>query len=363
MLQLAFFVFWLFLAVVRAEDLDPDSTFTLGNESETAESYQAPSNLWQPKVGERWQIILNSTILLHVPLEPQNVKIWEIDLFDTPKTTIDALHDVGVKVICYFSGGTAEDWRPDYASFKTEDKGACLPRWVGERYIDVRKQGIFDVIKARIKLAKEKGCDAIDPDNIDVFSANGGGFRPRISKRDTVAYFRRLAREAAAQGISTGLKNAQSMLEDVWADIQFAVNEECSSERDCNIYRNFLSPRRTSGRNGRGGTQRIGKPVFHIEYTAESMAGGPVRREIDTENDNAAPATRRQCLARNRLGDLFSTTIKKVNLDGWVEYCDGYVAETQLEKGLVIKGLANECKGNGGQSKEVTTEVFNITKS
>jgi hypothetical protein len=40
-----------------------------------------------------------------------------------------------------------------------------------------------------------------------------------------------------------------------------------------------------------------------------------------------------------------STTIKAVNLDGWVQYCDGQVANTTLVKGKVVKGLAKECSG------------------
>jgi hypothetical protein len=140
------------------------------NTVESVDDISAPhaGELWQPKVGEPWQIILNSTVDLNTTelLEPTEVKIFELDLFDTPKSTIDELHLQGIKVICYFSCGTAEDWRPDYESFKKESKGSCLPRWVGERYIDIRRRDIFEVMKKRIETAKEKGCDAIDPDNI-----------------------------------------------------------------------------------------------------------------------------------------------------------------------------------------------------
>jgi hypothetical protein len=154
--------------------------------------------------------------------------------------------------------------------------------------------------------------------------------------------------------MSTGLKNAASMLQDVSKDIQFAVNEECVNERNCNDYSTFLSPRRRLGWFNRG-NQAVGKPVFHIEYTAESMKGGPVRGKKnvgkrDTNAENAAN-TRRQCLVGNRLGKLFSTVIKKVNLDGWVEYCDGDTFTTTTKQGTVIKGLAKECKGDGKAEK------------
>jgi hypothetical protein len=74
------------------------------------------------------------------------------------------------------------------------------------------------------------------------------------------------------------------------------------------------------------------------------MRAGPVRRNITSFQVQSIDKGR-QCLERDRLGPLMSTTIKAVNLDGWVQYCDGIVANTTLVKGLVIKGLAKECSG------------------
>jgi len=166
-----FFLFFSLFLGLRAENdnIWRNEPFA-ESKSVVSETFDSPglTTLWQPAVGGKWQIILNSTIKLDPSggIEPINVKIFEVDLFDTPKTTIQVLRNEGVKVICYFSGGTSEDWRPDFASFRNEDKGSCLPRWVGERYVDIRKQGVWEVMKARIRLAAEKGCDAIDPDNL-----------------------------------------------------------------------------------------------------------------------------------------------------------------------------------------------------
>src|ERR1700712_901705 len=103
-------VFFLLLCVVlgvRAEFDDVEKNEPLAEiDAISSETYQpsATTPLWQPAVGEKWQIILNSTIKLD-PLglvEPSNVKIFEVDLFDTPKSTIQELRSKGVKVICYF---------------------------------------------------------------------------------------------------------------------------------------------------------------------------------------------------------------------------------------------------------------------
>lgn len=72
----------------------------------------------------------------------------------------------GKKVICYFSAGSSEDWRDDYKEFTENDKGHCMTGWAGERWLDVRSPTVFKVMQERIKLAKTKGCDAIDPDNM-----------------------------------------------------------------------------------------------------------------------------------------------------------------------------------------------------
>jgi hypothetical protein len=177
-------------------------------------------------------------------------------------------------------------------------------------------------------------------DILDIFT-NRPGFAPAITRRDTIAYFNKLAQEARGYGISIGLKNAQSLLRSVTMNIQFAVNEECSSsfrERDCETYRDFLAPRRRTGE-----TRVLGKPVFHIEYTDESKKNGNVR-EVAAGQANGA-SKRRQCLEGSSLGRLFSTTIKAMNLDGWVEYCNGDSAMTGIQRAVVIKGLAGECKG------------------
>jgi hypothetical protein len=97
---------------------------------------------------------------------PQNVNIFDIDLFETPASTISTLRGQGIKVICYFSAGTSEDWRPDYSDFTDADKGAGLPDWNGEKYLDLRSANVFNVMARRIQKASSAGCDAIDPDNM-----------------------------------------------------------------------------------------------------------------------------------------------------------------------------------------------------
>ncbi|KAF2665475.1 family 114 glycoside hydrolase, partial [Microthyrium microscopicum] len=146
--------------------------------------------------------------------------------------------------ICYFSAGTAEDWRPDYASFTSDTKGKCLPDWSGESWVDYTKSAVWDIMAARIKLASEKGCDGIDPDDMDGYANDNG---VGLSEKGATTYLKKLAAEAAKYGMGTGLKNALEILPSVKNQVQFAVNEECvQNSGDCASYKSF------------------GKPVYHI---------------------------------------------------------------------------------------------------
>jgi hypothetical protein len=122
--------------------------------------------VWQPDLGAKFQIILRAVPDISSTIQPAKADIWDIDLFDTPTETITTLKRAGKKVICYFSAGTSEDWRADYEDFQAGDKGACMGDWPGERWLDTRSENVFNIMKKRIELAKSKGCDAIDPDNM-----------------------------------------------------------------------------------------------------------------------------------------------------------------------------------------------------
>lgn len=95
-----------------------------------------------------------------------NTGIYEIDMFWTPAETISKMKQLGQRTICYFSAATAETWRSDYKDFDKKDLGKELPDWPGERYLDIRRDNVLKVIKKRIDLAAQKGCDSIEPDNV-----------------------------------------------------------------------------------------------------------------------------------------------------------------------------------------------------
>jgi hypothetical protein len=184
--------------------------------------------VWQPAVGTNYQMILTGAVDPSAgQIQPSNIPIYDVDLFYTNVSVISDLHAQGKKVICYFSAGSSEDWRPDYMDFPSSAKGPCLDGWAGERWLDTRDSGVFDVMKKRIALAAQKGCDGIDPDNVDGYD-NGSNFG--LTQADGVNYIKKLAQEARSYGMSIGLKNAQAILPSVINDIQYAVNEVRQSQ-------------------------------------------------------------------------------------------------------------------------------------
>jgi hypothetical protein len=84
---------------------------------------------------------------------------------------------MGKKAVCYVNVGSIEngDFRPDHAQFTSDIVGKSYPGW-DEKFIDIKSQKVRDIMLERFKRNKAAGCDAIEPDNTDVYTANTGNF-------------------------------------------------------------------------------------------------------------------------------------------------------------------------------------------
>ena len=198
---------------------------------------------YQPALDVRWQWQLSGPINIDY-----DVELYDIDLFDTSSEQITALHDAGRRVICYFSAGSYENWRPDAALFNPESLGHTLDGWADERWLDIRHPSLEPIMKARLDLAVEKGCDGVEPDNIDGY-ANHTGFN--LTGDDQLGYNRFLAREAHARNLAIALKNDLGQVENLVDDFDFAINEECFAYDECEALTPFIE---------------AGKPVLNVEY-------------------------------------------------------------------------------------------------
>jgi endo-alpha-1,4-polygalactosaminidase (GH114 family) len=158
--------------VAYSTTAEPLSTTISSVVASATSSYVSPpastgsAGVWQPAVGSKWQIQLSQVIKVDSTLDPATT-IYDLDLFDTPKSSIDQLHALGKKVICYFSAGSFEPGRPDSAQFTASDKGSELDGWPGEYWLDLKSANVRAIMVKRLQLAASQGCDGVDPDNVD----------------------------------------------------------------------------------------------------------------------------------------------------------------------------------------------------
>lgn len=199
---------------------------------------------WTPPLEASWHIQYSGEIDTTLPVE-----IYNLDLFDTSPATIADLHARGVKVMCYFSAGSYEDWRPDAANFPASVLGNELEGWPGEKWLDIRNlQVLAPIMLERIALAAQKGCDGVDPDNVDGY-ANDSGFP--LAAEDQIAYNIFLSTTAHQNGLGIGLKNDLEQIPILLPFFDWALNEECFYYKECHLLQPFVE---------------AGKPVFVIEY-------------------------------------------------------------------------------------------------
>ncbi len=183
-----------------------------------------------------------------------DVELYDIDLFDAPDSAIDELHAAGRKVICYFSAGSAEEFRDDYGRFAANDLAKPLDGWPGERWVDIRSANVVEIMDGRIALAAERGCDGVEPDNVAAFDEDTGF---ALTARDQLAFNRHLANRAHELGLSVALKNDGNQAEALVEYFDFELNEECHQYDECAPLQPFLE---------------AGKPVLNTEYADSASA-------------------------------------------------------------------------------------------
>jgi hypothetical protein len=204
-----------------------------------------PGAAWRPQSDLSWQIQYAG-----LPIDQSvNVQVYDIDLFTTDADVIAALRARGRNVVCYFSAGSYEPYRPDSDQFPAAVRGKPIEGFDDEQWLDIRQLDLLGpIMGARLDRARQQGCDGVDPDNVDGF-ANRTGFP--LTARDQLAYNRWLADAAHQRGMAVFLKNDGDQVPDLAESFDGAVVEQCFEYEECDQYLPFT---------------RAGKPVFEIEY-------------------------------------------------------------------------------------------------
>jgi len=240
---------------------------------------------YRPSVQTSVQIQLQGDINQSYPAE-----LYDIDLFDSSPTLIRQLKASGRHVVCYFSAGSYEDWRKDATQFERKDLGRPLAGWAGERWLDIRSVKVRGIMQARLNLAVDKGCEGVDPDNVDGYT-NKTGFP--LTAKDQLAYNRFLAQQAHQRGLAVGLKNDLPQVASLVTEFDFAVNEQCHEYDECGGLQAFIT---------------AAKPVFNLEYRKKYVKDAAARQRL--------------CADAQRYH--FRTLVMPLELDGTFRIsCDG----------------------------------------
>jgi endo-alpha-1,4-polygalactosaminidase (GH114 family) len=210
---------------------------------------------WHPALKTSWDWVLSS-----VPKAPYRaVSMYDIDGFNASATDVAAMHAAGIKVVCYLSAGTYEDWRSDASQFPASILGSGNG-WPGEKWLDVRdvqKSGsvLRGIMDARLDMCKQKGFDMVELDNVDGYS-NSTGFP--LTAADQIYFDASLANDSHSRGLSVLQKNDNEQIPNLLPYFDGALNEQCNQYKEC-----------TTAQNGSYGLDQYvaaGKPVFQAEY-------------------------------------------------------------------------------------------------
>lgn len=218
---------------------------------------QSDNKKLRPGTSWQWQ--------LEGPIDTSfSVGMYDIDLFQAETHIVDTLHTKGIVVICYFSAGSWERYRTDSALFPRAIKGKVMDGWPDEKWLDIRRIDLLSsIVTARLDLAVKKGCDGVEPDNIDGYD-NDTGFP--LKYKDQIRYNLWLVKEAHARNLSIGLKNDLGQVEDLVSHFDWALNEQCFEYNECAPLKAFV---------------KAEKAVFGVEYNIDPKSFCPKANQMN----------------------------------------------------------------------------------
>ena len=207
--------------------------------------------------GARWVPAPATTFFWDLASAPpdntKNVGAYDIDGWNNSAAEVAALHARGIKVVCYMDAGTYEPGRPDSSTFPASAKGSAVAGWPGELWLDVRPAGpnyaaLQAIMRARFQVCRDKGFDAVEPDNLDSY-LNSPGFATTAA--DQLAYNQWLATTAHDLGLAAFQKNDLDQIPQLQPFFDGILDEECNKYSECAALAPYVA---------------AGKPAWNAEY-------------------------------------------------------------------------------------------------
>ncbi|KIZ01753.1 hypothetical protein MNEG_6207 [Monoraphidium neglectum] len=229
---------------------------------------------WKPPKRIQWQWQLSP---FNYPADlvkgPDRLDMYDVDVFDNTATTIRNIKSRGVRVMCYFEAGTWPSGKvnnPFLSQYPARCKGKPYePPYTDELWLDITCPEVLNITRKILDLAVTKGCDGVEPDNVQGFETDSGyntGFYKCPIKNGVQTGYTTgcdldykewrgfnlfLANEAHARNLSIALKNNFYMAPEMAAVHDMVLSEQCYQYGECANYTSFIN---------------AGKPVLLTEY-------------------------------------------------------------------------------------------------
>ncbi|WP_420594388.1 endo alpha-1,4 polygalactosaminidase [Deinococcus sp.] len=238
------------------------------------------------KVAWDWQIGADSEASVSVPA---GVKLIDLDGFGTSASRVAALKAQGLYTVCYINAGSYQPGLPDSAQYPAYLKIQQDPDWPAESFLDINdvfkpNSVLAALLQARFKMCKDKGFDALEPDNLQNDENVRGG---KISTQQQLDFNGWIADQAHAAGLAVFQKNGPDkvmsrdrsgkMMVEKFDGI---LNEQCQQYNECGPLAEYV---------------KRGKLALNVEYDVALDCGLSASLNINSikKDLNLAGATMR----------------------------------------------------------------------
>jgi hypothetical protein len=184
-----------------------------------------------PGAGARWLAQLDGAVDIR-----RDAEFFYLDAEQQDPDDLAALHAEGRHYLCYLSAGSLESFRADANDFPASAIGNPLADFPREHWLDVRDEGVRQLMARRVLALAASGCDGVPPSSLAVHAADTGF---DLTVGDALDYARWLAERIHAAGMSAGLSGPNELSGELWPTFDFGLALDCVGSTQCSQYAVF----------------------------------------------------------------------------------------------------------------------------
>jgi hypothetical protein len=240
-----------------------------GTTQATASYYQPDQNTsWMWEIGTN--LDFNNANLMGTGVTAYNGStapgndpvLYDIDGILNPASTVQTLHAMGKKAVCYIEVGTAGDYYSAadegiattyYAQLQAAGSLGSKLAGYPEYFININAPTTIPIMEAMInQQCKAKGFDAVETDLDETFNNNEGNTGVTITQANEETYLTALANYMHSIGLGWIAKNLDdtgevSFVNNMQPSAQGMITEECNKMGTCSLLSSFLAAHKWIG--------------------------------------------------------------------------------------------------------------------